>query len=567
MDMEVLGPERIERLLRTSRALVSELDLEMVLRRLLEAAQEVTGARYAALGILDAEQVALERFITVGIDKAAHSAIGALPRGRGVLGVLITDPKPLRLPDVGEHPRSYGFPPNHPPMSSFLGVPIMIRGKPFGNLYLTEKAGAAEFTEADEVSAVLLADWAAIAIDNARLYEAAESRREGLEAAVRRMEAMTEVAKAVGGETDLERILETVVKRGRALVSASWLGILLREDDELCVAALAGDVDRELADLRVPVEGSVIGAALRGMQSRRLSDVQALKQSSELAVAFDADVELIVPMSFQGTGIGVMIAAEPLGDRDEFAAQDEELLTSFAASAATAVGTARSVAEDRMRGSIASAEREKQRWAMELHDDTLQGLGALKVMLSSALRSESPEEISRSAEQAVERIGDEIESLRGLISELRPAALDELGLAAAVEGLLDRFESTQGVRVKQRVALRFESGAAPDRLSSDIESTIYRVVQEALTNVAKHSRASRVSVEITEGLDEVTISVADDGIGFDTEEPSAGFGLVGMQQRIAMVGGSLELQSADPGGTRVRAVIPALRGAGAEAGG
>ena len=567
MDMEVLGPERIERLLRTSRALVSELDLEMVLRRLLEAAQELTGARYAALGILDAEQVALERFITVGIDKATHSAIGPLPRGRGVLGVLITDPKPLRLPEVGRHPRSYGFPPNHPPMSSFLGVPIMIRGKAFGNLYLTEKASAAEFTEADEVSAVLLADWAAIAIDNARLYEAAETRREGLEAAVRRMEAMTEVAKAVGGETDLERILETVVKRGRALVSASWLGILLREGDDLCVAALAGDVDRKMADLRVPIEGSVIGAALRGMKSRRLSDVQSLKQSSELTVAFDADVELIVPMSFQGAGIGVMIAAEPLGDRDEFAAQDEELLTSFAASAATAVGTARSVAEDRMRGSIASAEREKHRWAMELHDETLQGLGALKVMLSSALRSESPEEISRSAEQAVERIGEEIESLRALISELRPAALDELGLAAAVEGLLDRFESTQGVSVKQRVALRFESGASPYRLSSDIESTIYRVVQEALTNVAKHSRASRVSVEITEGLDEVMISVVDDGIGFDPEEPSAGFGLVGMQERIAMVGGSLELQSAEPGGTRVRAVVPALHGAGAEADG
>lgn len=566
MDMEVLGTERIERLLRTSRALVSELDLELVLERLLEAAQDLTGAKYAALGILDAEQTALERFITVGIDKAAHSAIGALPRGRGVLGVLITDPKPLRLPDVGEHPRSYGFPANHPPMSSFLGVPIMIRGKAFGNLYLTEKAGAAEFTDADEVSAILLADWAAIAIDNARLYEAAESRREGLEAAVRRMEAMTEVAKAVGGETDLERILDTVVKRGRALVSASWLGILLREDDELCVAALAGDVDRSLADVRVPIEGSVMGGALGRMQSRRLSDVQALRQSGEVKVVFDADVELIVPMSFQGAGIGVMIAAEPLGPREEFGAQDEELLTSFAASAATAVGTARSVAEDRMRGSIASAEREKHRWAMELHDETLQGLGALKVMLSSALRSGSAETISQSVEKAVERIGAEIESLRGLISELRPAALDELGLAAAVEGLLERFETTQGVSVKQRVSLQFESGETAKRLSSDIESTIYRVVQEALNNVAKHSRASRVNVEITERLDEVTISVVDDGIGFDSGEPSAGFGLVGMHERIAMVGGSLELQPAQPSGTRVQAVVPALHRAGAEDG-
>ena len=558
MDTKALGPQRLERLLLAGRTLVSELDPELVLRHILEAARELSGARYAALGILDEERSGLERFITVGIDESTHAAIGDLPRGRGVLGLLISEPQPLRLPVVGEHPRSYGFPPNHPPMSSFLGVPILIRGQAYGNLYLTEKLEATEFTEADESAAVVLAEWAAIAIDNARLYQAAEGRREKLETAVRRLEAMTEVARAVGGETDLERILDTVVKRGRALVTAAWLAILLRDGDELVVSALAGDIDMERQGTRIPIKGSLAGSALRSMTAQRLTDLQKLEDTNESTVMFDADTELIVPMAFRGSGIGVMIAGEPLGAREEFGPENQELLSAFAASAATAVGMARSVAEERLDHSIASAEREKHRWAMELHDETLQGLGALKIVLSSALKSGSDETLSHAVGEAIERIGEEIQKLRGLISELRPVALDDLGLGAAVEGLLERFETDQGVSVKQRVSLQFESGQSPARLTPDVESTVYRVVQEALTNVAKHSRASQVSVDISESGNNVDVVIVDDGVGLDSDSKSEGFGLVGMRERVAMVGGSLSLQSGSGSGTELHAVVPAL---------
>ena len=179
---------------------MTELDLAAVLDRVLETAREITGARYAALGILNEQRSELEQFLTSGVDEETHRAIGDLPRGRGVLGALIEHPQPLRLEDVGQHPSSYGFPAGHPPMHSFLGVPILIRGQAWGNLYLTEKQEG-EFTEPDEEAAVILADWAAIAIDNARTYETSERRREEAEKAIRGLEATRDVAVAIGGRS------------------------------------------------------------------------------------------------------------------------------------------------------------------------------------------------------------------------------------------------------------------------------------------------------------------------------------------------------------------------------
>ena len=233
---------RLARLIEAGRGLLSELDLETVLDRLLETAADLTGARYAALGILDDERRELDRFLTRGIDDETHRVIGDLPRGRGLLGVLIDEPRPLRLDDVGDHPRSYGFPPGHPPMRTFLGVPILIRGQAWGNLYLTEKAGGEPFAIEDEEAVIVLADWAAIAIDNARLYRDVAARREELERAVRGLQATAAIARAVGGETDLERILELVVKRARALVEAHDVLIMLRDGEDLVIAAGAGHV-------------------------------------------------------------------------------------------------------------------------------------------------------------------------------------------------------------------------------------------------------------------------------------------------------------------------------------
>jgi GAF domain-containing protein len=193
-----------------ARSVLGELDVEIVLSRVLESARELTGARYAALGVLSSSRTELERFLTLGIDETAREGIGSLPRGRGVLGELIAYPHPLRLTDISEHPRSYGFPHGHPPMRSFLGVPIMIADTPFGNLYLTEKQNGEQFSEADEEAVAMLAELAGYAIDHARRYTGASEHRDELERTVAALNATTQIARAVGAETDLDVILELV---------------------------------------------------------------------------------------------------------------------------------------------------------------------------------------------------------------------------------------------------------------------------------------------------------------------------------------------------------------------
>lgn len=546
-----LDPKRLERLLDVGRTLVAELDLEVVLSRVLEAARDVTDARYAALGILDERREGLERFLTRGVDEATHAAIGDLPRGRGVLGELIRDPRPLRLRRVGSHPRSYGFPPNHPPMETFLGVPILVRGEAYGNLYLTDKR-VGEFDERDEESVVVLADWAAIAIENARLYQQVEARRNELERAVLGLRAATEIAQAVGGETELEQVLELIAGRGRALVNARSVVIMLAEGDQLVIAAAAGDVSGDLVGRHIPMAGSIAGNVLRSGQSQRFDDVTSTGGLSIARLGVKARTALEVPLTFRDQRLGVLAAFDRLTDGPAFDEDDEMLLRGFAASAATAVNTARSVADVRLRQSLAAAEQERGRWARELHDETLQGLGAVRVLLSTGLRQTSADSRERVMRDAIEHISQEIENLRALISELRPAALDELGLQPAIEGLIERSASRQGLEVQARIELDSHDG----RLSPELESTIYRLVQEALTNVVKHARADRVEIELVRRDSDVSLLVRDDGMGFDVAAPTAGFGLSGMRERVELSSGTLEVESAPGGGTTVRARIP-----------
>jgi len=206
-----------------ARSVLTELDAEVVLDKVLRAARELTGARYAALGVLDGSATGLARFITLGIDEQTRAGIGEPPRGRGVLGELIERPAPLRLTDVGSHPCSYGFPTGHPDMRTFLGVQIVIAGRAYGNLYLTEKQDGAQFTAEDEQAAVVLAEFAGVAVANARLYGGATRQRDELERTVSILEATTHVTRAVGGQTDLAVILEMIAKHGRALISARIL--------------------------------------------------------------------------------------------------------------------------------------------------------------------------------------------------------------------------------------------------------------------------------------------------------------------------------------------------------
>jgi signal transduction histidine kinase len=546
---ERLAEDRLIRLIDVGRSLVSELDLELVLERLVEVARELTGAQYAALGILDPEKRGLERFITTGIDEETRTVIGDPPHGRGVLGVLIRDARPLRLEDVGSHPESYGFPPGHPPMRTFLGVPIVIRGQGFGNLYLTEKEGGAEFGEEDERSVVILADWAAIAIDNARLYQSAEERRAALERAVRGLEVTTSIARAVGGETDLDRVLELIAKRARALVEARGLAILLESGDEVEVAATAGEIPAGARGMRLDPAGTAAGEVLANGRPKRVGDVSGQPATVSSRLGLETQSALVVPLTFRGRTLGVLSAYDRMVQGPEFGRDDEELLLSFAASAATAVHTARSVTEERLTHAIEAAEQERRRWARELHDETLQGLGALQMMLSSAARESSADKREAIVREAAEHTRAEIDRLRKLIVELRPAELDELGLEPALEALAHRRE-------REGLEVAVEADLDGERLPPAIESAVYRIVQEALTNATKHAGSEHATVRISSSPASVEVSVTDDGSGFDVDAPTAGFGVVGMRERARLLGGSVEIISAAGQGTTVRAVLP-----------
>jgi signal transduction histidine kinase len=554
IDTGVLDEHRLRELIEAGRGLVAELDQEVVLNRALEVACRLTGARYAALGVLDSNRVDLERFITRGIDAKTREAIGAPPRGRGVLGVPIEDPVPLRLADVGEHPRSFGFPPGHPPMGNFLGVPIVIRGQAWGNLYLTEKPDG-DFDEADEQSALILAEWTAIAVDNARLYADVGSQRDTLERAVRSLEATTEVTRAVGGETDLGPILETIAKHGRALVEARSLLILLESSGELRVAAAAGEFD-DHAELRLTVADSAPGQVFVSRQASRLRDLDLGPRAEADGLEMRAET-LLVPLVFRGESVGVLVALDPLAEGSEFDAESEQLLGSFAASAATAVATAQSAAADSVRNSIEAAERERGRWARELHDESLQSMAGLRVILSAARRGGDPANVDGLLGQAVDQVDATIAEMRRLIADLRPATLDELGLGAALEALVERLRWGDVLDVQLRVELAEDGSGRPVRFAAQIENTVYRLVQEALTNVAKHSGVDLATVEVVELDDEIRVRVEDRGRGFENGAETDGFGLLGMRERVLLAGGTLAVKSTAEVGTTVTATLPA----------
>jgi signal transduction histidine kinase len=558
--MTELDPERLRRLMKVGREIVGELDLDVLLDRVLEIACELTGARYAALGVLDARRRGLERFVTRGIDKATARAIGDLPRGHGVLGTLIRDPRPLRLPDVGAHRDSWGFPAGHPPMTSFLGVPIQVQGEGFGNLYLTEKRGG-EFDELDEEAMLVLADWASIAIANAEAHGKLRVRGTDLERAVRSLEATKEIARAVGAETRLERVLELVVKRGRALVQARAMAILVQDGAEVVVAAVAGEVDRSFLGRRLPLAESVSGQVLATRRPQRIAD-SVSRLRSGLATAVDAKSGLYVPLLHRGQALGVLNAFDRLEDGPAFDAEDQRLMEAFAASAAMAIATAQNAAAEALRRSIDAAERERAHWARELHDETLQEFGALAIRLTAARGQDDLEQVHGQIDEALAQVHTAADELRGLITDLRPASLDQFGLEAALGAMSDRFQTLHGMELD----LAYERVRLTTRPTAEIENVAYRLVQEALTNVAKHAGVRRVRVEVTEDERAIRLLVSDDGRGFEPAANNQGFGLLGMRERVSLAGGSLDIDSAPGKGTTVRATLPVVRAEQAQSG-
>ncbi|HET9102176.1 MAG TPA: GAF domain-containing sensor histidine kinase [Solirubrobacteraceae bacterium] len=544
-------------LLNVARSVLENLDLEVVLRRVLIEARDLTGARFAALGVLDAKAVQLERFLTLGADDELRRRIGPLPTGRGVLGELIRVPRPLRLDEVGAHPASYGFPAEHPPMGPFLGVPVPVRGRPYGNLYLSQPPGAPSFTAAHEEAIIALAELAGVAIDHARRYAGSEAERAQLADTVAALDATLQIARAVGRQTDLGTILELVAQRARELVSARTVIIELADGEEFEIAAGAGALPAGVVGRRLDLVGTVASAALRSGRSQRLSDPVNRDRFLRHGVGhlgLHPQDGLVVPLLFRKRAYGVLVALDRADGRD-FGADDLRLLEAFATSAATAVATAESAAAERRRQRLAAAEAERTRWARELHDETLQALGSLRLTLSGARRSGDPQAVAAAVDGAIGQLETDIANLRGLIAELRPAALDQLGLAPALHALVERVGAS-GLDIDAQIDLAYENGRRADPMFLEHETAIYRIVQEALTNAVKHGHARRAVVEVLEEPEEVRVLVRDDGRGFDPERSTDGFGLLGVRERVELLQGDLTVQSEAGKGTTLSVRVP-----------
>jgi signal transduction histidine kinase len=378
-----------------------------------------------------------------------------------------------------------------------------------------------------------------------------EASNRGLARSVERLEAFAEIARAVGGETELERVLSLILAQGREIVAARTLVMYLPEGDEL--AAVSGSAMRSDSQPRLPLNGSLAGQVLLTGRPRRVGPEADPAQLEQLAP--DARAAILVPLVFRGEPLGVLAGINGEGER-AFAEEDEQLLVSVAASAATAVATARSVAAARLRLSVEAADQARARWARELHDETLQGLTGARMVLSGGMARGDPAALRRAAEAADAHLAEETRKLRDLIAELRPAALDDLGLGPAIESLAKRQAAVGGFAVELEVELESER-----RLNRDTETAIYRIVQEALSNAVKHAHARAVSLRVTQLPDRVQVAVEDDGGGFEPDAARGGFGLTGMRERALLAGGRLWVSSTEGGPTRVAAVLPLPRGA------
>ena len=364
------------------------------------------------------------------------------------------------------------------------------------------------------------------------------------------LEVTTAIVRAIGTETDVDRVLELIVKRGRALVGARSLVLLLATGTQLVVAASAGQVQNRTIGSRIPIAGTAAGRALSAARPTRISDAQSTLQLEDGGLGVvGAETGILVPLIYRGTALGMLAAFDSMTRDGQFDAEQESQLVTFATSAATAVATAKTVERERLHDSLAAAENERRRWARELHDDTLQGLGGLQVVLSSAGPDADRASVDHAVELVVKHIQEQIEGLRTLITELRPAALDQLGLKPALESLLTRLGTVEGLDVSGELEI------GTHRLDPELETTIYRFAQEALTNVAKHARAEHVRVRLTRQPGTIELEISDDGGGFDPAQRGEGFGLVGMQERARLVGGDMRLESSNQG-TIVRASFP-----------
>jgi signal transduction histidine kinase len=535
--------EKLRALVDAGIALTSELSLDALLARLVQVGAELTGARYAALGVIDRDGEGLERFVAHGLDDEQRRAIGDLPRGRGILGVLTRDARALRLHDIAGDERSVGFPPNHPPMRTFLGVPILLRGVAFGNLYLTEKAGGDDFTDEDEELVTALAAQAAVAIENARLYEAATRWS-------RQLETVNEIAVSFAAESDLRVQLDLIARRLRELLGARLVAVALpRGDGSLRIAAAAGD---DVEGVVLPPD-SKTALALRRRRGERIDDVTADEEVVQpIAAQLHARAQILVPLVVRERPVGVVLAIDKEGDDPRFDDDDLRLAESLGGRAAVAVDLSQRVARDALRRVVAAQELERRRLARELHDETGQALTSILLGLSAVETARNEAELAEAIGSLRELAVSTLQDVRRLAVELRPKALDDFGLLPALKRL------GQSVREASSLDVQVEARLGAERLPPEAETSVYRIVQEALTNVVRHAEARHVSVVVTRKNASVSVVIEDDGKGFDPEraDESGGVGLLGMRERVQLLDGTLAVESSPGAGTTLVLDLP-----------
>jgi signal transduction histidine kinase len=530
-------------LLEAGVSLASELSLPMVLQRIVDLAAEVTDARYGALGVIGEGGVITE-FITTGISEKQRKAIGPLPTGRGVLGLLIHDPRPLRLGNIADHLQSVGFPTNHPPMHSFLGAPVQAMGRVFGNIYLAEKRTADEFSQEDQETLVVLATQAGVAIANASLYEEIRTRERWL-AAVRDI-----TNKMLSGAPE-STLLDSIAEHARELAGADAATIITatQTPGQLVVASAVGARVGQMRGHTLPVEGSISGAVMNSGEAIDFEDVSLDSRGYQPIVrAGPYGPAFFGPLRDQNGVSGTLMVANLKG-RARFDQGRIQLVASFADQASIAIQYRRAQAELSRLGLM----EERERIAKELHDGIIQSLFAVGMGLQGAALMAGSPEMTRRLEGAVEELDRVIRDLRNYIFGLRPGILADRQLDQALRLLADETRARAGIAVEVDV----DAGLAASL--SGRSADIVQLTREALSNVGRHARAETAKVSLSRQGADAVLTVDDNGVGFEAGGESVGNGLRNMRERAGSLQGSLEISSRNGQGTRLRVKFP-IRG-------
>ena len=534
--------DRREALIEAALALSSDLSLAVVLQRIIDLATEITQARYGALGVIGPGG-RITQFITTGITAEEHHAIGDLPIGRGILGYLIEDARPLRLRNLSEHPRSVGFPKNHPPMYSFLGAPLMARGRVFGNIYLTEKQGADEFDEDDQRSLVALASQAGVAIGNSELYE--ETRRRE-----RSLDAVREVNTAILSGAARDDVLRLVARRARELAGADLATLAIPTDvpGMLRITVADGAHAEDLIGMEVPVEGSVSGNVIKSGRPVSVTDASKDPRTyQEMIRRGQIGPAVFVPLTRGGDAFGTLAVAHLIGGAP-FADDAMLLVATFADQAALALEYAR--AQSQLQRLVVMDERE--RIATELHDGVIQSLFAVGLGLQATAIRLTDEQATARIEEAVGEIDQAIRDLRNYIFGLRPGILADRLLDQALRDIADDFAANHGIKI----AVDIDPSVAAQLSSSAGE--IVQLAREALSNVGRHSGAVNAHLALTRDGRAPVLEIRDDGKGFDTSrrQREGHQGLANLAKRASSLGGKADIRSGAKLGTTVRITLP-----------